>query len=358
MPDLHELFPSIAAQLGVAGQRDTLGLPRAERYVVVLIDGLGELQLAEHADVAPFLSSLTAVEGVLAGLPTTTAASLTAVSTGLPTGQHGMVGYTARIPETDRLLNALVWDEHVDPEQWQPRDTLLQLIARAGHRVTVVNQADFADSGLTRATQRGVPYVGVKDPWSRRDAVVEALERTESGLVYTYESRLDRAGHKHGVASRKWLRTLSSIDAQVRELHAMLPDGTTMIVTPDHGMINLPRFNRFEVDREKVLLEGVELIGGEARFRHVYTEPGRAAEVAARWGSFLGERADVRLLSEAEEWFGPIDPTVRARFGDVIMAARGDFALFSTQYFAVELVMKGFHGSTSDAERKVPVRHG
>ena len=39
---LIDLMPSIGAHLGVPGCRDdVLGLPAAERYVVVLMDGLG-----------------------------------------------------------------------------------------------------------------------------------------------------------------------------------------------------------------------------------------------------------------------------------------------------------------------------
>ena len=49
-----------------------------------------------------------------AGVPSTTAASLTSFGTGLTPGAHGLVGFTSRVPGTDKLLNALLWDKDVD----------------------------------------------------------------------------------------------------------------------------------------------------------------------------------------------------------------------------------------------------
>ena len=56
-------------------------------------------------------------------MPSTTATSLTSLGTGLPPGAHGLVGFTSRVPGTDQLLNALLWDKDVDPLEWQPHPT-------------------------------------------------------------------------------------------------------------------------------------------------------------------------------------------------------------------------------------------
>lgn len=358
MKQIHEVASSVAARLGVAGFSDVFALPETPKYAVFLIDGLGELLVQEFADHAPFIAGLSAVPDVYSGVPSTTASSLTAIATGLPAGRHGMAGYTCRIPGQDRLMNALKWDDDVDPLTWQPHQTVFESIAAAGHSMVVVNQARFAETGLTRATSRGVPFVGVTDAWSRRDAVVEATERMDSGLVYAYESGLDYTGHKYGVGTKKWLRSLASIDAATRELRERLADDVTLIVTADHGMINLPRFNRFDVDLHPGLMRHVQLLGGEARLRHLYVEPGRADEVAARWRDVVGDRAQVRLKAETSDWFGPIDDSMSSRFGDVVVAAVGNFGVFSARRFSIELLLKGFHGSITEPERRIPVRHG
>ena len=148
---------------------------------------------------------------------------------------------------------------------------------------------------------------------------------------------------------------LTTIDAELADLREELPRDTVLLVTADHGMIDLPMTDRFDIDSSATLLEDVTLLAGEARFRHVYTRSGAAADVAARWQAELGDRALVRTQDGIEDWFGPIAADVRGRIGDVVVAALGDFAMFSSRDFAIEFKMTGFHGSISEAELRIPV---
>ncbi|MFI5428802.1 hypothetical protein [Aeromicrobium sp. UC242_57] len=102
-------------------------------------------------------------------------------------------------------------------------------------------------------------------------------------------------------------------------------------------MIDLPFENRFDVDQHPRLLDDVTMLAGEARFRHLYTRPGAEREVAARWQETLGDRAIVRTHEGLEDWFGPITPGVRGRIGDVVVASLGEFGVFSSREFAIEL---------------------
>ncbi|WP_286927875.1 MULTISPECIES: alkaline phosphatase family protein [Aeromicrobium] len=352
---IHEVMTSVGGALGVPGFTDVLGLPESRRYVVMLVDGLGLDLLREHADLAPFLSSCLNVENVLAGIPSTTSVSLTSLGTGLLPGQHGMAGYTCRIPGTSRFLNTLKWDDRIVPEQWQPHPTVLSRLADEGIAVTVVNDDRFELSGLTRVSQRGVPFVGVRHAWDRLAAVVEAVERDDRALVYAYESAVDHTGHGSGVDSDEWRKALVEVDRDVADLRAALPPDVVLLVTADHGMVDVPMEGRFDLVDHPKLRDDVVLVAGEARFRHVHTRSGAEAKVAARWRSALGDRVEVRLRDEAQEWFGPIDPAVRGRFGDVVVAALDDFAVFASDAFSVELLLRGFHGSITPRERRIPV---
>lgn len=354
-PGLHEVLPSVAAAIGAPDAVDTLGLPAAPRYVTLVVDGMGEHLLREHAREAPFLSSLASVPDVVAGVPSTTATSLTSFGTGLRAGVHGVVGYTSRVPATGRRLNSLTWDQDVDPLVWQPHPPVLQRVHEAGLGAASVNEARFEGTGLTLLSQRGAPFHGVRSIWERLDVVIDVVEETPRGMVYAYESRLDHAGHQHGCTSQEWRDVLATVDAEAAELRAELPDDCVLLVTADHGMIDLPVEDRFDVDAEPELLDGVDLLAGEARFRHLYTAPGRADEVAERWRQRLGDHAVVRTRDDLHDWFGPIDPTVAGRIGDVVVAALGDFAVFSSQQFALEMRMAGFHGSVTEAELCVPL---
>ncbi len=359
---LADVLPAVARALGVG---DVLGpapagleLPPAPAYVVFLVDGLGARLLQRHAHAAPYLSDLMAGEATLgtAGVPSTTATSLTSLGTAMPPGGHGLVGFTARIPGTERLLNHLMWDRSVDPMQWQPHPTAFARLAEAGVAVTSVNKRAFVDSGLTVSSMRGGQYVGADRAGERIAAAVEASAQRPS-ITYVYDSDLDATGHKHGTSSLEWLQQLSVIDAQLEQLREALDPATRLVVVADHGMVDCSDDDRIDVDDHLELRAGLALLGGEARFRHLYCAPGAAADVAATWREVLGDRAEVLLREEtvARGWFGPVGGAVLPRLGDVMVAATGDFGIFSSVDFSYETSLVGLHGSLTPAEMLIPV---
>jgi hypothetical protein len=356
---LGDVLPAVALALGVdAGLPPTaLELPPAASYVVFLVDGLGFELLRDHGEQAPFLHSLLdGVSPATAGVPSTTATSLTSLGTALMPGTHGVVGFTSRIPGTEDLLNALLWSKSVDPKEWQPHPTAFSRLAAAGVTTTVVNKREFATSGLTVAGQRGAEFVGA-DRLGERMAGVLAASGAQPSVTYMYEGDLDWTGHRYGVGSTSWQLQLSMVDAAAEQLRETLPTDTRIVVVADHGMVDSPRPGRLDVDDHPVLLDGVVLLGGEARFRHLYCRGGAVDDVVATWQSVVGERAEVLSRDEAvaRGWFGPVSPVVLPRLGDVMVAARGDFAVMSTTAFPYETRLVGLHGSLTSAEMLIPI---
>ncbi len=97
-------------------------------------------------------------------------------------------------------------------------------------------------------------------------------------------------------------------------------------------------------------------LAGEGRFRQLYVDRDRPAAVAERWRERLGDSAWVRTRDEAidEGWFGRVDDDLRARYGDVLVALRADWAVMTRQ-FPRELTLVGMHGSLTPAEMTVPL---
>lgn len=354
---LADLLPSVLGALGVDGESDVLGLPPARGYCVLLVDGLGWNQLRAHAAAAPFLSSLPG-RSITTPVPSTTAASITTLGTGLPPGRHGLVGYTSRLPGTTTLLNALEWDSAVDPDSYQPYPDMFARAAAEGVRTAVVSKRRFAKSGLTRVALDGGAFQGADTVGERVAAVERAFDEAddEPALIYAYESDLDSTGHRHGPTSPEWRHQLRSVDALAEHLADVVPPGCALVVTGDHGMIEATPDDHVDVDAEPGLWDDVVLIGGEPRFRHVYTKPGAAEQVAQRWQSRLGQRVVVRTREQAQAagWFGPIDERVRERIGDVVVAAMGTTVCLVPSVWPREHRMKGHHGSLTPDEMLVP----
>ena len=359
---LGDVVPAVARALGspVGAAPTGLSLPAARSYVVFLIDGLGARLLERYAHAAPYLSSLLATSSpATAGVPSTTSTSLTSLGTGLTPGAHGLVGFTTRIPGTGELLNALLWDHDVEPTEWQPHTTAFSSLQSAGVRVTVVNKREFDGSGLTVAAHRGADYVGVDRVGERIAAVVAAStpQAGQSALTYVYDGDLDWTGHRWGVASSQWLQQLAMIDHEAEQLREALPADRRLVVIADHGMVDVDADARIDVAAEPDLRAGVALVGGEARFRHLYCAGGAVPDVVATWREVLGARADVLTRADAigRGWFGPVDPSVLPRIGDVVVACRGEFAVLSTDGFPYEARLIGMHGSLTPDEMLIPV---
>lgn len=357
---LGDVVPAVARALGVTWADevpDNLELPDAEAYVVFLIDGLGAELLRRHREDAPFLAALLDGQAAgTAGVPSTTATSLTSLGTGLPPGAHGLVGFTSRVPGTQKLLNALAWDRDVDPVEWQPHPTAFARLNAAGVPVTLVNKREFDGSGLTVAAHRGGLYVGADRVGERIAGVVTASAQRPS-LTYVYEGDLDWTGHRFGVASSQWRAQLTAVDLQAEQLREALPASIRLVVVADHGMIDSPDDSRLDVDEHPALRDGVALLGGEARFRHLYCSGGAVDSVVATWSETLGDRALVLTRDEAiaRGWFGATSPSVRPRLGDVVVASLGDTAVISRRDFRYEATLVGLHGSLTPDEMLIPI---
>jgi hypothetical protein len=354
---ITSVLPAVGAHLGLPGLADDpLGLPDAGRYVVWLVDGMGWEVLQPWLGDLPALAELMAGAAELsAPVPSTTTAAIPSFGTGLPPGQHGLVGYRFFDPDLGGYVTPLSWDRRIDPITYQPRATVLDRAESAGVTVTRVVPLDHVNSGFSLAALRG-PATGFPEDnleaWL--NATVTAARGRGRALVYTYDRRLDHTGHGHGLASPAWHAAAVELDRRVGLLRAALPAGTVLVITADHGMIDVPAGRRLHIEQTPELAAGLEHVGGEARLRHLYTRSPEA--VAARWRAYLGERAWVRLRDEAvaANWFGPVTPEAARRLGDVIVALRDDWALLSRR-LPIEAKLVGMHGSLTRPEMAVPL---
>jgi len=352
---LGGVLPAVAASLGVpeavdgaAAARDALGLPAAERWCVVLVDGLGQLNLAERAGHAPFLRSLLADGRVLeTPYPSTTAASMGTFGTGRPPGLTGMVGYSVRNPATGGLANLVSWDGVGAPRQWQREPTVFERVAAAGVPVVSVGPARFAGSGLTEAALRGAQYRTAEDLTDRVDAAL--FELMGPALVYLYWGDVDKVGHHHGWGSWQWGEERALLDRELARFARSMPRGTSLLVTADHGMVDVDLARRWDVAQVPELSAGVDLVAGEPRAVHAHVRAGvDAADVVDRWRGVLGDAAVVATGDDAVAagWFGPVADHVRPLIGDVVAAATGRATVVDSRTQSPNsLTLVGVHGS-------------
>ncbi|OBK12861.1 alkaline phosphatase family protein [Mycobacterium asiaticum] len=361
-----EVLPSAAALLGVPDAADTLGLTASlgavDRVVLVLVDGMGWHLLPELADDAPLLASVLAgATGRLRQLsctfPSTTPTSLVSLGTGVQPGEHGILGFTLNVPGTDRVLSHIRWRDEPPPGEWQPVPTWFERMAHAGVSARALLPQWFIGSGLTEAAYRGAHFVPTPPDEAYAQRLTDDL-RAAPGLVYGYTPDLDTAAHVFGVGSAQWHEAAVRIDALLTRLVESLPANAALLVTADHGGLNVPPDARIDLDTDPRLKAGIRVVAGEPRVRYLHTQPGAAADVFATWGELLGGRAHVYTRDEAvaSGMFGPMDHRHLPRIGDVVVVCTGESAVLATEHEPPETArLVGFHGAGTDSEMAIPL---
>lgn len=367
---LSDLTPSLLASLGASELTNVLGLPRAGRACLLLFDGLGWEALWANQAEAPFLSSLLPnARTITTGFPSTTAASVASVGMGLPPGEHGIVGFTLALPGQSRAMNVLRWTAYgpgepvdlmkkLDPEAFQTRPSAFESAKQHGVHVALFGPAAHDHSGLSRAALRGGKFQAAVTAGDLLASCLAALETRGPILVYGHHNDLDTTGHTRGVGSDAWRFQLRQVDRMCETMVEYLPADTTLVITGDHGMVDLASEQRLELDDFPRLHAGVRIMAGEGRARYLYTEHGAEQDVLEAWREALGDKMWIISRDEAIEagWFGPVvTDQARERIGDVIAAAHARVGMFQRAVDSGQAGLVGHHGSLTPEEMLVPL---
>ncbi len=317
--------------------------------VLLTIDGLGWRQLETRGALAPTICSVLQGGPVTTVAPSTTSTALTSLTTGKPPGEHEVVGY--RMAIDGRVLNVLRWaTPDGDARKLLPPSSFQRFEPFGGERPPVVTRAEFADSGFTDAHLGGARFVGYRT-LGTLVTEIDRLVRSGEPFVYAYYEGIDKVSHEYGLGAH-YDRELRWVDHLVAELLDVLPRGTVLALTADHGQVEVGD-NVIELDAG--IRDHLSMQSGEGRFRWLHARPGRtrqlleAAQVHADSGWVLSRD---QMIDEG--WFGPqVTDTARHRLGDVALVAR-DAIAYVDPMDSGPYTLIGRHGSLTDAEMLVP----
>ncbi|MCB9755393.1 MAG: alkaline phosphatase family protein [Myxococcales bacterium] len=320
---------------------------RAPVRVLLVIDGLGWEQLAPRRERLPTLAAMRGRD-ITTVAPSTTAAALSSIATGRAPAEHGILGYHMRVE--GEVMNALRWTidgrdvrERLDPAVIQPIPPFL------GEAPPVVSKLELAGSGFSRASLRGARYHGYKVV-SSLAVDVGALARARHEFIYAYYDGVDRVAHQHGLFAH-YDAELRFVDGLVRDVLTALPTGAALVVTADHGHVQV---GDDVVTLHEDVTRRADGLSGEARFLWLHARPGRAPELLEAARARHGQQAwcwsREQVLDE-----GLLGPTTRdgvaRRCGDVALLSRGRCTLVPD---ALD-IKQGRHGALTPAEMRVPL---
>jgi hypothetical protein len=323
---------------------------RARQVVLLIVDGLGWDQLEQFQEFMPSLTSLTG-DAITTVAPTTTATALSSIATGLTPGEHGLIGY--RMMVKGEVINVLRWmtlagdrRRSLPPVEIQPYTPFL------GLEVPVISPAELEATAFTEAHLRGSRPVGYRAPSA---IAVEVRHQLAAGerFVYAYYGGVDKTAHERGFGEY-YEAELRAADRIVADVLDVLPPGATLVVTADHGQVEVG--DRL-ITPARGLLGMVAAQSGEGRFRWWHAGRTPVDDLAKAAIDVYGDVAWIATKDQVldEHWFGPsVAPPVAARLGDVALLAREPVSFVDPlDSGSFPLICR--HGSLTSAEVRVPL---
>jgi hypothetical protein len=354
---LSDVF--ISALGSITGKENRLGFSTVNRACVILVDGLGSENLRAASGHAPFLNStLKASKSINTVFPSTTASAITSFGTGLKPSQHGIHGYSIFDRQAGVVRNMLTgWNEDASPQEYQPHPTVAMQAASAGVQTYTVGPAEYEATGFTVLNMRGSKYLPAK---TFEDRVIETrklLNAKSKSLTYLYFPELDSTAHAFGVESTEWLNKLEELDFAMRTLTADVPTEAGLVLTADHGIVDVARDDQILLDEFD--LPGLISVSGDPRNSFLYFDSGMAvsAAIEALSGPLEG-KCFIATAAEVIEkgWLGPHEVSNRRFLPDLYLISNGNYACYHRGFAKPQsLRMIGQHGGISTSELSVPL---
>ena len=171
--------------------------------------------------------------------------------------------------------------------------------------------------------------------------------------MYAYYDGIDKVSHEYGL-NEYFDAELRSADRLIADLLEVVPAGTAVVVTADHGQVDV---GGNVVSIAPDVASHVSLQSGEGRFRWLHARAGHASALVDAATAHHADAAWIRTREQIvdEGWFGPtMTSEALSRLGDVALVARADVA-FMEPHDTGPFELVGRHGSATAAEMHVPL---
>ncbi|HVW31361.1 MAG TPA: alkaline phosphatase family protein, partial [Acidimicrobiia bacterium] len=217
------------------------GVEGARVAVLLVLDGFGWRALDAARARLPELAGL-AGGPITTVVPSTTAAALTSIASGLAPAAHGMVGY--RMLVGGQVLDTLRWKV---PEGRPPEAASVTKVTSSfcGREVPTVVRAEFARTGFTESHMRGVRFVGWRTTATLVTHVRHLVDAGET-FVYAYYDGVDKVAHEYGLTDGYFPAETLAADRLVGDLLDALPGDAVLVITADHGQVQFEEWITME----------------------------------------------------------------------------------------------------------------
>jgi predicted AlkP superfamily pyrophosphatase or phosphodiesterase len=358
-----------------------------DAVVLFLADGFGWRFLDAFRD-SPFLRRISkhgTLEKLTSQFPSTTAAHVTTIHTGLPVGQSGVYEWFYYEPQLDALIAPLLFSfagdkerdtlksTGVDPRRLFPSGGLYPSLKAQGVKSFVFGVRDYTPSTYSLAVMQGATLQSYKTlPEALVNLALLLDTRKPPLYVHFYFDKIDSICHEYGPGSAQ---VRAEIEAFLMTMEHFFDNFSLrgkkvlFMLTADHGAAEVdPRTTVFlNLDKRFTGLErflrrnaaGELLVpAGSARDMFLYIQDGMLEEALAFFQERLEPKAQVVPTSSLIEagYFGShVSPALLSRLGDLVLLPHDRQSVWWYERNRFEQRFYGHHGGLTAGELEIPL---
>lgn len=348
----------ISALASVSGQNNSLGLVSRRSVCVILVDGLGASNLKSASGHARFLNSQQS-DSAMCWFPATTSTSISSFATASNPWENGFLGYQVYDKSLQTPRNLLSgWVDFFEGKNYQNNMTVAESAVSSGVSFVTVAPSLYEHSGFTGATMRGSTFYGVDKVADRFTETLRLLSDPAPKVVYLYIPELDQMAHARGSESISWLNQLEDLDSLVRGFVSEIPKHSGVILTADHGVVDVPKENHIYLDDIMPLSE-FKFVGGDTRSLYLYFQD--SVDVESNRNLLEQTLSESCYICTPEDlvnagYWKTLSSKSANVAPDLLVLARKRVALYHRGFAKVKsLAMVGHHGSITNEELAIPL---
>lgn len=354
--------------------------------VLVLLDAFGFAQYRLLKQASPFFKAIEQagrVSMITSMFPSTTAAHMTTLNTGLPVAHHGIYEWHYFEPKVGEVIKPLLfsfaWDKlretlcdtGVLPEDIFPFEMFYEQTTREGVSTRVVQHQEYLPSPYNNVMYRGaqtVPYATFPDACA---AVVEHV-RSAPGPSYTfaYYGGIDSRSHDLGPYAPATIELAQQVFDSLLELAEALvsyrKEGVLLIVTADHGQVTTDPDGTLFLDElwpqlpklmSKSPRSSRSLVAGSSRDVFLHVRPEAVNDVVTELRTRLVGAAEVHATTDlitAGIFGASVSAAFEARVGNVVVLPYAERCVWWRGDGMLNPRLIGQHGGLMPDEMEVP----
>ena len=312
--------------------------------------------------------------------PSTTAAHVTTIHTGLPVGQSGIYEWFYYEPLLDTMISPLLFSfagDHdretllrtgVNPATLFPTTTIYHDLANKGVTSTVIQDARYAKSPYSDVAMAGARVVKYRSFPEAIATLFELLGRQQGPSYYfLYYDHIDAVCHQHGPNSLQLEAEISTfLDTLEHLLEPALSqqkNRTMFLMTADHAQVEIdPRttvnLNIDLPDLARIMRRNRrgELLypAGSARDVFLHIQPGHLNEAIDMLDHHFRGKASICRIEQliADGFFGSMPPSTAflSRVGDLVILPYAEESVWYYEPPRFEQKYYGHHGGLTHQE--------